>query len=147
MKKQLFTLFLVTGMALGLSAQETVQEKDLPAGIQTSFKSQFAGASGAEWMMKDGTYKVHFKSNELKHMASFDKDGNLTSKGVEIKETELPGAISSAVSSSHNGRKIEEIYKIEKGGVTSYMVKLTGEPKTKLMYSADGQLVKDKSGN
>jgi hypothetical protein len=145
MKKQLFTFFLVAGMAMGVYAQQSVQEKDLPAGIQTSFKKEFADANGAEWKMKDGSYKVHFKRNGVKNMASFDETGKLTSKGVQIKENELPAAISTAISSTHSGRKMDEIYRVEKDGKTSYLVKLTGDPETKLMYTEDGQLVKDKS--
>ncbi len=146
MKKQLFTLFLVAGLALGVNAQETVQDKDLPAGIQTSFKSEFADASDAEWKMKDGKYKVHFKRNGVKNMASFDEAGKITSRGVEIKENELPAAITTAVNGSYSGRKIDEIYKVDKEGKTSYLVKLNGDPETKLMYSEDGQIIKDKSG-
>lgn len=145
MKKQLFTLFLVAGLALGVNAQESVQDKDVPTDIQTSFKTHFSDATGAEWKMKDGNYKVHFKRNGVKNIASFNQGGTLTSRGVEVKENELPAAISSAVSTSYSGRKMEEIYKMEKDGTTSYMIKLNGEPKTKLMYSADGQLMKDKS--
>jgi hypothetical protein len=143
MKKQFFTLFLVAGMAIGANAQQTIQERDLPAGVQSSFKTEFSDASGAEWKMKDGAYKVHFKRNGVKNMASFDETGKLTSKGVEIKENELPAAITTAVNSTHSGRKIDEIYKINKDGKTSYLVKLNGDPKTKLMYSAEGQLVKN----
>ncbi|MCU0384867.1 MAG: PepSY-like domain-containing protein, partial [Flavihumibacter sp.] len=143
---QLFTFFLVAGMAMGVQAQQPVQERDLPDGILISFKNEFTDVSGSEWKMKDGIYKVHFKRNGVKNMASFDETGKLTSKGVEIKENELPSAINTAVSSAHSGRKIDEIYKIEKDAKTSYLVKLKGDPETKLMYSAEGQLLKDKSG-
>lgn len=146
MKKQLCTLFLVAGMALGIHAQETkVQDRDLPAGIQTSFKSQFSDANGADWKMKDGKYKVHFKRNGVKNMAAFDESGALLSKGVEIKEAELPAAIISAISTGYSDRRIDDIYKVEKDGATSYLVKLKGDPETKLMYSADGQIIKEKS--
>jgi len=147
MKKQLCTIFLAAGLALGVYAQDetTVQDRDLPAGIQTSFKSQFADANGAEWKMKDGKYKVNFKRNGVKNMASFDETGNLLSKGVEIKENELPAAITTAVSTGYADRKIDEIYRVETNGTTSYMVKLKGDPKTKLMYSEDGQIIKDTS--
>ncbi|KYP14133.1 PepSY-like domain-containing protein [Flavihumibacter sp. CACIAM 22H1] len=145
MKKQLVIFFLVAAMALGVQAQEnSLNERDLPVDIQTSFKTHFSDASDASWKKKAGNYKVSFKRNGVKNIASFNEGGTLTSRGIEIKENELPAPIRTAVSTSYKDRKIEEIYKMEKEGTTSFLVKLKGDPATKLMYSQEGQLIKDK---
>ena len=144
MKKKLIMFCLAAGLALGISAQDKVQDKDVPAPIQTNFKTQYPDASAVNWKMKEGNYKVHFKQNGFKQLAAYDASGKLLSKGIEIKESELPASISSSVKTGYADRSIDEIYKIEKNGTTSYMVKMKGNPETKLMYSADGQSVKDK---
>ena len=142
MKKKILAFCLAAGLALSISAQDKIQDKDLPAPIQTNFKSQYSDASSVEWKMKDGKYKVNFKANGAKQMAAYDATGTLLSKGIEIKESELPAAISSSIKSGYADRAIDEIYKIDKKGEINYMVKLKGNPETKLYYSADGQLVK-----
>ena len=146
MKKKLLAFCLATGIALSISAQEKVKisDKDLPATIQTSFKGQYPDASNTEWKMKDGKYKVHFKVNGTKQMAAYDKAGTLLSKGTEIKESELPANITSSAKSLYANRGIDEVYKVEKNGATQYLVKLKGNPDTKILYSADGQVIKDK---
>jgi len=143
MKKKILMLCLATGLVLSISAQEKMSDKDLPAPVQTNFKSQFTDASGTEWKMKDGKYKAHFKVNGTKQIAAYDAAGVLLSKGVEIKESELPSAIGSSIKTSYANRGIDEIYKVDKNGSISYMVKLKGSPETKMMYSADGQLIKE----
>ena len=146
MKKKLLVLCLAVGTLLSLSAQEkTGNKKDVPASVQTTFKSQYPDASGADWKMKDGNYKVHFKMNGTKQIANYDQSGTLLSKGVEVKESELPATIGTSTKSLYAGRSIDQAYKIDKNGVTSYLVKLKGSPETKILYSADGQVIKNKS--
>jgi len=145
MKKKLISLCVAAALVIGVNAQEKVNDKDVPQSIQATFKSQYPSASGAQWKMKDGKYKVHFQSDGTKQMASFDQSGTLVSKGSLISESELPSAISSAVKSSYANRSINEVYKMDKNGSVNYVVKLNGSPETKVVYSEDGQVIKDKS--
>lgn len=145
MKKQLLASVLAIGMALGATAQDKVTDANLPTGIQSSFKTQFANASGTEWKMKDGTYKAQFKVNGIRNVAAFDDQGKLVSRGVEIKESELPASINTAIGSTYADRKISEIYKMDKNGVPGYMVKFNGSPEKKAFYDANGQEINDKS--
>lgn len=147
MKKKLLACCLALGTVLSINAQEKmkIDEKDVPVSVQTTFKGQYPEASDAGWKMKDGKYKVHFKVSGTKQIAAFDQSGTLLSKGVEVKEADLPTAIGTSTKSLYANREIDEIYKIDKDGTTNYLVKLKGDPKTKILYSADGQVVKDKS--
>ena len=146
MKKKLLAFCLAAGIVLSISAQEKVKvsDKDLPATVQTTFKAQYPDASNADWKMKGGKYKVHFKVNGIKQIAAYDQAGMLLSKGTEIKESELPATITSSTKSLYANRTIDEVYKVDKNGVTQYLVKLKGDPETKILYSADGQVIKDK---
>lgn len=146
MKTLLFATLLTTGLMLGASAQEKekIKERDVPTAVQTSFKTEFPNASNVEWRMKDATYKAKFKMNDMDHMASFDAAGKLMSKGMKIKESELPSAVASAVKGSYADRAIDEVYSVDKSGTMHYLVKLKGTPETKVLYTADGQVVKEK---
>lgn len=146
MKTLLFLALLTTGLMLGASAQEKdkIKESDVPTAIQTSFKTEFPNAKDVEWKMKEGTYKAKFKMNDMAHFAAYDAAGKMTSKGMKIKESELPSAVASAVKGSYADRAIDEVYSVDKSGTKHYMVKLKGTPETKLLYTADGQVVKEK---
>jgi hypothetical protein len=149
MKKILLALLLITGFTTSISAQEKerIKDKDVPAAVQTSFKNEYPEARDAEWKMKENVYKVHFEVNRTNHMASYDASGKLLSKGIEIQETELPAAVASALKSAYAGRTIDDVYRVEKDGSTNYLVKLDGRPETKILYSADGQIIKEKKKN
>ena len=136
---------LALGLWLGVNAQVTVTGKDLPASIQTSFSGQYPNASGSNWRMKDDLYRVNFTRDGVKQMASYDATGKMVSSGTMAKESDLPSAIGSSIKSSYAGRSIDEIYKIDKNGTSSYWITLKGSPETKIMYDTTGQVIRDKS--
>ena len=144
MKRNILAFCLVIGLALGTNAQEKIKEKDLPVTIQKVFKIQYPEAMGSTWKVKDGKYKADFKQGDVKQTACFDESGALLSRAAEIPESDLPQAVSAALKSAYTDRAIESVYKVEKAGITSYSVKFSGEPMVKLLYSADGVVVKDK---
>lgn len=152
MKKILFATLLSTGLVLGASAQEAKQvkpaqelkEADVPATVKTNFKTAFPNAKDVEWKMKEGKYKVGFEVNGTDHMAAFDADGKMLSKGMKIRTSELPSAVATAVESAYADRTIVDVYRVDKDGTVQYLVKLDGDPETKIMYSADGQVVTEK---
>lgn len=155
MKNILFAALLSTGLVLGASAQETktvqdsktaqeLKEADVPTAVKTSFKTAFPNATDVEWKMKEGKYKVGFEVNGTDHIAAFGADGTMMSKGMKIRTSELPSAVATAVKTAYADRTINNVYRVDKDGTVNYLVKLDGDPETKIMYSADGQVVKEK---
>ena len=145
MKKILFLGLITTGLMLGAHAQDKLKDKDVPATIQTSFKTEFPNAKDIEWKMKDGKYKVEFEVNGLDHFAKYGTDGKLMAKGMKIRTSELPNAVATSVKNGHANRTIDDVYRVDKNGSAYYLVKLNGDPDTKVLYSADGQEVKEKT--
>jgi hypothetical protein len=143
MKKILFAILLTTGFVMGAFAQE-LKETDVPAAIKTSFKTAFPNAKDVDWKMKEGKYKVDFDIDGTDHIAAFGADGKMISKGMKIRVSELPSAVTSAVKSSYAGKDIQNVYRVDKNGTVCYLVKLEGNPETRVLYSADGQVVKEK---
>lgn len=146
MKNILLATLLTTGLALGATAQtgQELKEADVPATVKTSFKTAFPNAKDVEWKMKEGKYKVDFDMDGNDHIAAFGADGKMLSKGMKIRTSELPSAVATAVKTAYADRNIDNVYRVDKNGTINYLVKLDGEPETKVMYSADGQVVKEK---
>ena len=73
--------------------------------------------------------------------------GKLVMYKMDIKENELPAAVSSIIRTEYIGYKIDDAEKIEKDGITYYQVELEGKGKKdlKLNFSADGKLVPEMS--
>lgn len=141
MKKILFATLLSAGLMMGASAQET-KESDVPPAVKTNFKTAFPNAKDVDWKMKEGKYKAKFEVNGTDYMASFGADGKILSKGLKIRRSELPTAVMDAVKSA--GKTIDNVYRMEKNGSTYYLVKLEGDPDTKVLYTPDGQVAKEK---
>ena len=144
MKKIIFVGLFTTGLMLGAYAQDNIKDKDVPPAVATSFKTEFPNAKDVEWKMKEGKYKVEFEVNGLDHFAKYGADGKLMARGMKIRTSELPGAVSTAVKNAYADRSIDDVYRVDKDGSVFYLVKLDGTPEKKLMYSADGQLAKEK---
>ena len=145
--KKVFLITMLSGfMAIAAYAQSPteVKDKDVPQTIRTAFDNEFDNTTMVNWKLKDGNYKASFMMNLKKHFAEYNSAGELLSKGEKIEKDELPTTVSDAVKSGYAGKEIDEVYKVEKGGQTNYMVKLDGEPKKKLVYDAQGNLVKEK---
>lgn len=139
------SLLLLVGVTLSASAQQKqpVKQKDVPANIQTALKNAYPTASDIEWKLKDGMYKAKFEVDGKDHMAGINSSGEIISKGSEILKTELPAAITTAIQTAHTGYNIDDVYKVEEGGATKYLVELDGNPDKKVLYSSDGKLEKE----
>lgn len=134
-----------TAFQVDAQDKQKLKDKDVPQAVRTAFDNAFDNALMVDWKMKDGKYKAAFTKDLKKHFAEFSSSGELISKGVKIDKDELPTAVSGAVSASYANDKIDEVYRVEKGGKTKYLVKLDGEPKRKIMYDEQGQVIKDKT--
>jgi hypothetical protein len=146
MKKVFLIAVLGAFFAFAANAQAPtdIKDKDVPQAIKTAFDNQFDNTTMVNWKMKDGNYKASFLMNLKKHFAEFNNAGELVSKGEKIDKDELPTSVADAVKTGYAGKEIDEVFKVEKGGQTQYMVKLDGEPKKKIVYDAQGNLVKEK---
>jgi len=143
MKKILFALLLSTGFILQASAQD-IKESDVPTAVKTNFKTAFSNAKDVEWKKKEGKYKAKFEVNGTDYVAYYGADGKVISKGLKIRRSELPTAIADAVKSAYAGRTIDNVYRMDKNGSAYYLVKLEGDPDTKVLYTPDGQVAKEK---
>jgi hypothetical protein len=148
MKKILLPLLFAVIVGPGVMAQQKEKTKlnqnDVPQAVKTSFQKAYSTATDIQWKLKDGNYKVHFEINDMDHLAEIDPSGNIIATGMKVSNSELPTSVTNAVQTGYANHKIDGVYKIEKGGATLYLVKLDGKPDRKVLYSADGRIIKDK---
>jgi Protein of unknown function (DUF2874). len=144
MKNKLLIALFTTCLAMTATAQDKMNEKDLPAAVKTGFKNEFPNAKTVEWKMKEGKYKAKFEVNGINQIASFGKDGKLIAKGMRIRQSEIPTPVATAVKSAYANRTIDHVYRVDKNGAAHYLIKLDGEPETKLQYTANGQVATEK---
>ena len=143
MKKTLLAILLSAGVMMGAAAQDK-KGSDVPAAVKTNFKTAFPNAKDVDWKKKEGSYKAKFEINGTDYIAYYGADGKIISKGLKIRRSELPTAIADAVKNGYAGRTIDNVYRMDKNGTAYYLVKLEGDPDTKVLYTADGQVAKEK---
>lgn len=147
MKRLFFIAVMSLLINLGVKAQDNdreLKDSDVPEAVRTAFDKQFDNTMMVEWKMKDGKYKAKFNQGLKKHTAEFSSSGELLAKGEKIGKDELPTPVSDAVKTSYASSNIDEVYRIEKKGQTYYKVKLDGNPDKKVMYDAQGKVIKEK---
>jgi hypothetical protein len=148
MKKYLCIALIGLFTAGPLSAQQNenkVDDKDVPQAVRTAFDNQFDNTMMVNWKKKGENYKAMFTMNMKKHMAEFSSSGELIAKGEKIDRNDLPTAVSDVVKRDYSSSNIDEIYRVEKNGQTQYMVKLDTDPAKKIIYDAQGKVIKEKT--
>ena len=148
MKKAILAFLLVSGLTLGVRAQDEkkkeISSQDVPEEVMKSFNSTFANATDVEWKKKNNEYKVSFDMNGIEHHAMFNSSGTVTSQGHEISESDLPAAVATALKKDYPNHRIDEVHTMIKDGDNTYKVSLDGSPDKKVIYSPDGKMIKEK---
>ena len=147
MKKMLFIAVISLLVGYGAKAQDDdrkLKDNEVPEAVRSAFDRQFDNTMMVDWKMKDGKYKAKFNQGLKKHVAEFSSSGELLSKGEKIGKDDLPSPVSDAVKASYASSNVDEVYRIEKKGQTYYKVKLDGNPDKKVIYDAQGKVIKEK---
>lgn len=150
MKKIIMAFLFMTGVALGVRAQDKkmeIDKKDVPQAVMDGFTRKFADARDVEWKKKGDDYKVTFEIGNTDHYAMINSSGTIVYEGKEIPKSQLPAEIKNAIKKDYPNLRIDDVYTVEKNGNTSYRVKLDGSPDRKVTYSSAGAVVEDKEDN
>jgi len=137
---------LVTAIVLLFSATAFAGNAKNPSENETvkaSFKKTFAAASNVNWFKKDDVYFASFTLNNHEAEAAYNENGDLIALSNKIEVSELPLAISVALSDKYGkytiGSKATEImYE----GQTSYYVNVSNSKQIlKLKCSVNGDIL------
>jgi len=130
--------FIIAVLAIGLVA---CSQKP-PKPVIDNFNSKFTGATKVKWdREEENEWEAEFIMNDKELSASFDIAGTWLETEKEIKETELPPAVTNVVNSKYSEYKVEEVAEMQKTGFSGYEIELLkGETKIELQILPDGTI-------
>ena len=85
----------------------------VPAPVKQAFAKKFPAATDVKYEMEKKDYEINFKDKGVEMSANFDVTGKWLETETEIKESDLPKAVSASVAKNFAGFKISEVAKTE----------------------------------
>lgn len=127
------------------SCSQDIPASKVPSVVQNTIQSRFSGAVDIEWEKKKTFYEAEFDIDKIDYKAHIDANGKLISYKTDMRVSELPAPVTSAIHTGHPGFKIDDADKLEKDGITYYQVELDakGKKDKRLVFTADGKLAGD----
>jgi len=115
MKKIIVLLSACLLISLMGYTQKITPDK-VPTPVKQAFAKKFPAATDVKYEMEKKDYEINFKDKGVEMSANFDATGKWLETETEIKETDLPKAVSASVAKNFAGFKISEVAKTETPG-------------------------------
>ena len=149
MKRLLYLTLILSSLLTSIGA--SAQFGSVPGIVTDSFRVKYPSAKSVSWSSKiGGTYQATFTQDNEKLVAKFNKKGEWQNTTREISQDALPSAVKDGLAKSKYADKTEwEIRSVTvrymPGNVTQYILLAAKNDiqKRNLLFSADGQLLKD----
>jgi len=106
-------ILLLAVFAGSFAEAQKLTDRDIPAPAKQTFAQKFPNATNVKWEKEDDAIEAEFKIGKSKYSASFDQAGKWLETESEIKKSELPEAVLSAITKEFSGYKIEEAERLE----------------------------------
>ncbi len=143
---------LTFGLALTFFAASCDDEDgttiQLPANVQSYLDTNHPNAEIEESeadTLCTGTavYEVELEVNDDEELElTFDTEGSLLSTSMEIPASQLPAAVTAAISANFGGYSVEEAESLDlPGGGNQFEVELKGSNVKEVLFNADGTVV------
>ena len=150
-QKIIFQLFFAAILFVAGSAQ--AQFRSVPAAVTDSFKARYPSATGVSWSDKllAGSFVASFMLDKEKYTARFDNKGVWQYSTKKISKDQLPAPVKDGLSKSKYAGAEWEVRDVTMrflpGNVVQYeiFVQKSGISKKNLLFSSEGQLLKDNS--
>ncbi len=135
MKKSIFIIF---ALAFGLFACAQTP----PKAVTDNFAKNFSSATKVKWDQEEANeWEAEFKMKGTEMSASFDNAGKWTATEAELKEKDLPAAVSKAVKAAYPDWKIEDVESIETPEMKGYELGIEkGKEEMEITVIADGKI-------
>lgn len=145
MKNLKIAMIALLGTA-AVSAQD-MNPTDVPSDLKNTFEQAYPKATDVEWEMEGDTYKVEFEIDNEDQEIWYAADGKTNKMEKDLRENELPEAITSAISSNYAGYKIDSVEMTEQNGTTTYEVELEKgwDDEKKVVFDADGKVLSERN--
>ena len=136
--KKIVLLLSIIGTSLLANAQ------DAPRAAKESFAKKFPTAQSIKWDKEnDKEYEASFTLDGVKHSSNFSNEGIWLETETEIKITDLPQAVTTAITGKYADWKIVGASKIETASAVKYEADIKkGKTKKEVLLTADGTFSK-----
>ncbi|GGB16060.1 PepSY-like domain-containing protein [Puia dinghuensis] len=151
MKKLLQMLFVCGFLFVAGGAQ--AQFRSVPAAVTDSFKARYPSATAVSWSdkMLAGAFVATFTMDKDKYTARFNNEGVWQYSTKKITQNDLPAPVKDGLAKSKYAGSEWEVKEVTMkflpGTVVQYeiLVKKSGINQKHLLFSSEGQLLKDSS--
>lgn len=144
MKKIWITL--LAGCCVIPAFGQKLKAEQVPAAVKNKFASLYPAEKNPGWEKEEANYEAEFKTKGMETSVVFDSLGNVLETESEIKVSELPKAVTDAISKDYPGFEIEEASRVEAGGKITYEAELEkGDEEWMMIFGQDGTLLSKKN--
>ncbi len=148
MKKLLYLLLICGSLFSAVGAK--AQFGAIPGVVTDSFKVKYPTATSVSWSGKLGSFQATFTLQNEKHVAKYNKKGEWQNTTKEITKDAMPAAVKDGLAKSKYADATEwEVRGVTvrylPGSITQYIILVAKNDiqKRNLLFSSDGQLMKD----
>lgn len=108
------SLLVATCLISGNALAQKLKENEVPAAVKDGFIKRFPDAADVSWSKENSKeFEAEFEINDVEQSVNFDDSGKWLVTETEIKKTDLPKAVLSALAKDFPGYEIEEAEKAE----------------------------------
>lgn len=130
---------LLTGTAA--NAQDLTSAQ-VPAPVVAAFSTAFPKAMDVEWDLKGTQYNVEFETGLFRndHEAWYDATGTLLRHEEELSASDLPEAVTAAITKDFPGFRTDDVKRITERGTITWIVEVQNKPtEWKVAYDNNGK--------
>ena len=149
MKKSLYLLFVFA--FLMTAGRVSAQFRSIPGVVTDSFKVRYPNATNVNWLDKVSNFQASFTLDKDKFVAKYSSKGEWQGSLKRVTKDDIPAAVKDGLSKSKYAGsewaiKAVVIY-YQPGNITQYGIQVSKSDlqKKNLLFSSDGQLLKDNS--
>lgn len=135
---------MITAAALLLTNFAFAQDlssSEVPSVVLNSFHKSFPKSTGVEWEQKGENYNAEFDINWRDHEVWISKNGAILKHKQELKQSELPAAVTSQLKKNYNTYRIDDVDQYEVNKKFYYKVELKKhDQERKMIFDQQGKL-------
>lgn len=126
-------------MGSSLMAQDLPASR-VPSAVTDAFAQEFTNPTDVDWEKEKKNFEVEFELEGVDHKALFSPEGKLLMTKRDLRERDLPTAISHKIAADYSRYTIDDVDQVTAEGKTYYQVELDGTFRDrKVVYTEDGQ--------
>ena len=139
-------LLIKAGLFLASCGSQNIAADKVPSVVLNTVKTKYPVNDDVNWERHKENYEAEIDVNDSTETTLLiDGSGRLLKQKMDIRDTDLPGSVSSALTQRYPDHTIDDLEKLEIGGVYYYQLELNkkGSKELHVVFTTDGH--EDKS--